>query len=89
MPTPKAETDDWERLDPKQLLTVLTSVKKGNFSVRMPVEKSGIAGKVADTLNDIIELNEKMTKELERINIVVGKALWEGRVTLEDALARG
>jgi hypothetical protein len=59
MPTHRAETDDWERLDPKQLLLVLTSVKKGDFSVRMPVEKAGVAGKVADTLNDIIELNEK------------------------------
>ncbi len=83
MPTLKAETDDWERLDPKQLLAVLTSVKKGDFSVRMPVDKSGIAGKVADTLNDIIELNEKMTRELERINVVVGK---EGKITQRASL---
>jgi HAMP domain-containing protein len=83
MATHKAELDDWERLDPKQLLLVLTSVKKGDFTVRMPVEKAGIAGKVADTLNDIIELNEKMTRELERINVVVGK---EGKITQRASL---
>src|SRR5258707_5903767 len=44
----------------------------------MPVEQTGIAGKVADTLNEIIELNEKMAKEFERISTVVGK---EGKIT--------
>ncbi|MBW4460146.1 MAG: HAMP domain-containing protein [Nodosilinea sp. WJT8-NPBG4] len=59
--------------DLKQLLKVLTEVKKGNFSVRMPVDQTGIAGKVADTLNDIIDRNEQITTELERISGVVGK----------------
>src|SRR5207244_12084787 len=41
--TPK----DFERL----LLRSLTSVPKGDFSVRMPVEFTGTAGKIADTLD--------------------------------------
>ena len=65
-----AETNSF---DLKQLLKVLTEVKKGNFAVRMPVDQTGIAGKVADTLNDIIDRNEQITTELERISGVVGK----------------
>ena len=43
-------------LDSKQLLRTLIAVQKGDFNVRMLVEQTGIAGKIADTLNSIIEL---------------------------------
>jgi HAMP domain-containing protein/CheY-like chemotaxis protein/GAF domain-containing protein len=61
----------------KQLLRTLVAVKKGDFSVRMPIDQTGLAGKIADELNDIIELNQKMAAELERIGTVVGK---EGKI---------
>jgi HAMP domain-containing protein/CheY-like chemotaxis protein/signal transduction histidine kinase len=60
---------DFERL----LLRALTSMKKGDFEVRMPVEFVGVQGKIADTLNDILELNERSASEIERISTVVGK----------------
>jgi signal transduction histidine kinase/CheY-like chemotaxis protein/HAMP domain-containing protein len=60
-------------LDTGQLLTVLTAVKKGDFSARMPLDRTGIAGKIADALNDVIELNEKLCAELARISTIVGK----------------
>ncbi len=60
---------DFERL----LLRALAAMKKGDFSVRMPVEFVGVQGKIADTLNDILELNERTASEIERISIVVGK----------------
>src|SRR2546422_766163 len=72
-----------ETLNTKQLLNTLVALKKGNFSVRLPVEWTGVAGKIADTLNDVIELNEKMTKELERVSRVVGK---EGKLTQRASL---
>src|ERR1700681_2196971 len=78
MSTEQTALNTADRLDIEQLLRVLIAVKKGDFSVRMPVEQTGIAGKIADSLNDIIELNEKMTNELERISTVVGK---EGKIT--------
>ena len=34
----------------------------------MPVDKTGIEGKIADTLNDILELNQKMVSEFARIS---------------------
>jgi HAMP domain-containing protein/CheY-like chemotaxis protein/signal transduction histidine kinase len=60
---------DFDRL----LLRTLTSMKKGDFSVRMPVDFTGVQGKIADTLNDILDLNERTSSEIERISNVVGK----------------
>ena len=74
---------DPEQLDHQQLLRTLVAVKKGNFSVRMPIDKTGMAGKIADTLNDIIELNERLAAELERISNVVGK---EGKINQRASL---
>jgi len=58
----------------KDLLSVLTEVRSGNFSVRMPIDQVGISGKICDTLNEIISLNEKMTQEFTRASNVIGKA---------------
>ena len=69
--------NDTENLDLKQLLRTLAEVKKGNFSARMPLDHTGIGGKIADTLNDIIDMNERMAAELERVSNVVGK---EGKI---------
>src|SRR5688572_33285222 len=75
-----------DTLDPALLLRTLTEYKRGDFSVRLPVEKTGIAGKIYDTLNDIIELNQRTAKEVERIGTVVGKA---GNVRHRAALSGG
>ena len=66
-----------DRLDERTLLAVLTSFKKGDFSARLPVEWTGLAGRISDTLNDVIERNQSMALELERLSRVVGK---EGRL---------
>src|SRR5271166_3277520 len=55
------------------LLNTLVAFKRGNFSVRMPVNEVGLAGKIADALNDILEMNEKMVSEFARISRAVGK----------------
>ncbi|HZS45142.1 MAG TPA: HAMP domain-containing protein [Blastocatellia bacterium] len=73
-----------ETIDAKQLLRVLVAVRKGDFSERLPVEQTGMAGKIADALNDIIEMNERMTLELERISSVVGK---DGKIAQRAALS--
>jgi CheY-like chemotaxis protein/signal transduction histidine kinase/HAMP domain-containing protein len=73
-------------LDPSQLLRVLTAVKKGDFSARMPVDKTGVAGKIADTLNEIVELNERAVKELDRVSTAVGKdGMIAQRASLDNA----
>ncbi|MGE5359630.1 MAG: HAMP domain-containing protein, partial [Bacteroidales bacterium] len=56
-----------------QLLDGLIALKKGNFSFRLPHNLVGLEGKVADTFNEVIETNERLAAELERLNRVVGK----------------
>ncbi|HEV7646041.1 MAG TPA: HAMP domain-containing protein [Pyrinomonadaceae bacterium] len=70
-------------LDPKLLLSVLTAVKKGDFSSRLPADQVGVAGKIYDAFNEIIEKNEQLTSELGRISEVVGK---EGKIAQRAAL---
>src|ERR1700732_4471321 len=67
----------------KQLLVALTAFKRGDFSVRLPDDWTGVTGKVADTFNDVIGINERMSRELERIGRVVGK---EGRISQRISL---
>ena len=64
---------DHDRLDAKQLLQMLIAVKKGDFSVRLPTTWIGIDGKIADTMNDIVEMMSDSTKEIERVSRVVGR----------------
>ena len=74
-----------QSVDTTALLTALTALKKGNFSVRLPLDWTGVAGKVADTFNDVVELNERMAYELERISRVVGK---EGKINQRASMPR-
>src|SRR2546428_1228969 len=72
-----------DRLDVKVLLDVLLSVKKGDFTARLPADHLGLAGKAADVLNDIISLNQTTAEELKRLASAVGK---EGRTTERAAV---
>jgi hypothetical protein len=75
MPTQTLTEDS---LNTKLLLKALVAFKNGNFSVRLPGEWTGEAGKIADTFNDIIELSDQTTKEVERVSRGVGR---EGKIT--------
>ena len=70
------------QLDTGLLLKVLTAAKKGDFSARMPGGWTGVNGKIADTLNDIMEMMQESTKEIERVSRVVGK---EGKLSQRAA----
>src|SRR6478609_147560 len=65
------------------LLKSLSALKKGDFTVRLPVEWMGVGGKVADAFNSVVELNERMAVELERVSVVVGK---KGRINQRASL---
>jgi signal transduction histidine kinase/HAMP domain-containing protein/ActR/RegA family two-component response regulator len=73
-----------DELDQAVLLTTLADVKNGDFSVRMPVEWTGVAGKIADTLNDVIAANQTLGAELARVTLAVGK---EGKLSQRVALS--
>jgi hypothetical protein len=47
---PRSETE----IDSGELLRALIAVRNGDFSVRLAGDRDGIAGKIADTFNDIV-----------------------------------
>ncbi len=55
------------------LLRALQQVRDGNFSIRLPVEWSGLSGKIADAFNDIVSSNARIADELGRLGRAVGK----------------
>jgi HAMP domain-containing protein/signal transduction histidine kinase/DNA-binding response OmpR family regulator len=63
--------------DPRVMLRVLTAVKRGDFAIRMPVTATGQAGKIATAINDIIESNQRLERELRKLSRRVGK---EGQI---------
>ncbi|HVV06351.1 MAG TPA: HAMP domain-containing protein, partial [Puia sp.] len=74
-----AETSPDESLvNDKELLRILMQVRNGNFSVRMPIDETGIKGKICDTLNEIISLNEEMMREFTKAGNTIGK---QGKLT--------
>jgi len=78
-PPPKqanGEPGEAHVLDLRELLRSLQAVRDGDFSVRLPSDQTGLAGKIADTFNEIVLANEHLARQLERVGQVVGK---EGR----------
>jgi len=67
----------------KQLLTALPAFKRGDFTTRLPEDWTGLCGKVADTFNEVVAINQQMSRELDRISRVVGK---EGRINQRISL---
>jgi HAMP domain-containing protein/signal transduction histidine kinase/CheY-like chemotaxis protein len=65
--------EEKSKLDASMLLSVLKAVRKGDFSARLPQDWTGLPGKVADTLNEVVEMNERLAAELERMSVVVGR----------------
>src|SRR5713226_228240 len=72
-------------IDARVALSVLTAVKRGDFSARMPSTWTGNAGKVASSLNDIIESNQRLEREIRRLSKRVGKEGQIKRAGLGDA----
>ncbi|TMH22359.1 MAG: histidine kinase, partial [Betaproteobacteria bacterium] len=64
-------------LDRKSLLSALRAFKRGDFSVRLPMDLIGIDGEIAQAFNDVVEVNEKVTDEFARIRDEVGR---EGQI---------
>jgi HAMP domain-containing protein/signal transduction histidine kinase/DNA-binding response OmpR family regulator len=70
--------DEHRHLEKRALLEALLAFRKGDFSIRLPVDLAGVDGKIADVFNDVLELSQRMSDELQRLRLVVGK---EGKIT--------
>jgi hypothetical protein len=72
----------------KALLKVLLEIRNGNFDERMPVGEEGVYGKICDTVNEIISINQQQVQEFTRASEVIGR---QGKLTqrIELSGARG
>jgi len=69
----ESSKDDQKLLSEVDLLKVLLQVKNGKFSVRLPTDRVGIHGKICDALNEIIDMNERMMFEFDKVGKSIGK----------------
>jgi len=68
-------------------LATLSTLKDGDFSVRMPSDLTGLDGKVADTLNELASLMERSQLNLLHLRNEVGRKGRIGeRMLLENAV---
>src|SRR2546430_15751678 len=67
-----------EELDTDLLLQTLVAFRAGDFSARLPETGTGVPGKIAEVLNEVIARNERLSKELARLRRGDRK---EGRLT--------
>ena len=65
------------QLDPKLLLKSLRAFRRGDFTIRLPSDLTGVDGEIAEAFNDIVDLNQGLVRELDRVAKVVGK---EGQI---------
>src|SRR5580658_2569541 len=71
---PRHLTDDADNaFDIHELLSALQAVRVGDFTVRLPSDRSGVAARVADAFNDIVAANERMARQLEDVGQIVGR----------------
>src|SRR4051794_41898860 len=68
---------DMSQAEREAIKRALMAVRRGDFTVRVDAMRDGIDPGLADVVNDVVELNQRMTAELRRIRRVVGG---EGRI---------
>ncbi|WP_426485366.1 HAMP domain-containing protein [Flavobacterium sp. 2] len=83
----KSKTEE-SILSDAEFLKILLKVKNGNFSQRFPTDQDGTKRAICDTLNEIIDLNERMVFEFQKVGKSIGK---QGKLTNRVVLdgARG
>jgi HAMP domain-containing protein/signal transduction histidine kinase/CheY-like chemotaxis protein len=79
------QTDTYDVTVQEHLLAGLMALKRGNFSYRLPISLVGLEGKLADTFNEVVDMHERLARELQRISVVVGK---QGKLSQRASLGR-
>src|SRR3954466_15033916 len=61
---------DMSQAEREAIKRALMAVRRGDFTVRVDAMRDGIDPGLADVVNDVVELNQRMTAELRRIRRV-------------------
>src|SRR5262245_38136378 len=77
---PQAESNvsSSDRTALRSVLQAVKAVRRGDFSIRVASGSDGVIAEIGEALNDVIELNELMSKEFVRAAHIVGR---EGKMT--------
>jgi HAMP domain-containing protein len=67
-----------EFLDRRKLIAAFRLLRRGDFHVRLPDDLAGQDAELAQLFNEVVDLNEQMAREFQRLSMVVGK---EGKIT--------
>ena len=57
----------------RQILTAMTAFRDGMFLVRLPVDWPGMDGRIAETFNQTIAQKQRLSSEISRLSVSVGK----------------
>jgi CheY-like chemotaxis protein/signal transduction histidine kinase/HAMP domain-containing protein len=76
-PGPNVDGRDSRDACLRQILTAMVAFREGDFSVRLPTDWSDVEGRIAETFNQTIALEERISQEISRVSVTVGK---EGRL---------
>ena len=68
------------------ILAAVIAFRDGDFTARLPLAWSGIAGRIADAFNQTIAQEERIAQEVTRLSVTVGK---EGRLKQRLSLPVG
>ncbi|HEU0033091.1 MAG TPA: HAMP domain-containing protein [Kofleriaceae bacterium] len=60
-------------LDHRQILSALRAFKRGDFSIRMREDLTGVDGQIAETFNELVELVKTIRDEASDVSHAVGK----------------
>jgi len=60
-------------LDHRQILGALRAFQQGDFSVRLPMDLTGVDGAIAEAFNDVVSQNEQLSREIKRLRGAVGR----------------
>ncbi|MGE0397607.1 MAG: HAMP domain-containing protein [Kofleriaceae bacterium] len=64
---------DVPHLDHRQILSALRAFKRGDFTVRMREDLSGVDGQIAETFNELVEMVNTIKEEASDVSTSVGK----------------
>ena len=56
-----------------ELLSAIEAMRDGDFSVRLPTRRQGLAGDVCRAFNDLVELEARVSRDVARLSRVVGR----------------
>jgi CheY-like chemotaxis protein len=62
-------------VEARELLSALDALQQGDFSVRLSATDDGVAADVAEAFYKVVEGNERLVAEPERVSQLVAKAM--------------